>query len=364
MKKRFMATLPFLLVLLMITVGMIAQESPMEGLFLRLGRAPAVAGLYGEYWGKTIGMWLLGAAPIVLFLSYLLDRIRSAAGERIKEEKPPEFAGVEERRAHYLNELSAQENRTRTRIPTVAYHLTIGILLALYAVLVIGMRLPDKVQAIREDLDRYEANDPAVYTGMLRQVDRPVVDGAKRVPDPYYVYYKGEESAYFRCARDLLSETQLMQEAYTVTYLPNSITVLSITDGEGVVRTEGAQIELPVPEHHWRYGDLAIPICDQVEGYEQLTFGGQRAFDLLYSQVFSGRVDRGEARTRSFELAEPIPAQEFRAVLDLYEASGCLERYPNFKYRTDDSGTVSVAYCQRIIRTGGGSGSGIVIIPN
>ncbi|MCD7948345.1 MAG: hypothetical protein LUG13_08700 [Oscillospiraceae bacterium] len=93
-------------------------------------------------------------------------------------------------------------------------------------------------------------------------------------------------------------------------------------------------------------------ICDEVEGYDTLSVEAQATFDLIYSQVFSGQVDRGELGTRSFSLPYPLKKAEFNAVLDLYEATRALEEYQNFQYRTDDSGVVNGAYCQRIQRTG------------
>lgn len=310
----------------------------------------AVAGLYGEYWDHLLCMGLLGAAPVVVVLGYFLERVVHARKRWTQPKQPSEFATAEARKEFYLKELYDVKEQ-HSALPKSLYAMVATLLIGLFVMAVILVRLPAKTQAQRADLDLYESGKPAVYTGMLRQVERPVVDGYKQVPNDHYVYYQGENSTYFRCNKKLLSETNLMQEAYTVTYLPNSITILSITDGEGVVRTQGAKVELEVPEHCWKYGDLIVPICDQVEGYDQLSEGGQRAFDLLYSQVFSSRVAERKAPTRSFDLVQPISSQEFRQVLDLYEAAGCLERYRNFQYRTDDMGTVRTAYCQQIIHS-------------
>ena len=181
-------------------------------------------------------------------------------------------------------------------------------------------------------------------------VERQLRNGARAVPDERFVYYDVTGDS-FRCAVTLLAQTQLMQSSYTVTYLPETGTILTITDAAGNVRTNGAEEELPIQEGCWMYGDLAVPICNQVEGYDDLSHEQQALFDLLYSQVFSGDVAAGKLPTRSFDLFYPLKKKEFNEVLELYEASVEPGQYPNHGYRTDDGRIVRRAYCYGIIHS-------------
>ena len=92
-------------------------------------------------------------------------------------------------------------------------------------------------------------------------VDRPVRDGAKQIPDERYVYYRSATEGDLQCAVTLIAEKQLMQP---LEYLPETGTILSITDMAGVLRTGGEEMALPTPAGCWLYGDLAVLICDEV----------------------------------------------------------------------------------------------------
>lgn len=90
----------------------------------------------------------------------------------------------------------------------------------------------------------------------LLLVDRQFRDGFRRLPDERFVYYDTSDGS-LRCAASLLSQPHLMQESYTVSYLPETGTILTITDAKGNLRTAGTADELPVPEGCWMYGDLS-----------------------------------------------------------------------------------------------------------
>ena len=168
---------------------------------------------------------------------------------------------------------------------------------------------------------------------------------------PTASWYYDSAGGSLRCAVTLLSLTQLTQLSYTVTYLPETGTILTITDAAGNVRTSGMEPDLTAPEGCWMYGDLAVPVCDQVEGYETLSPEQQALFDLMYSQVLSGGVAAGRQRVRSFDLPYPLKKDEFNAVVELYEASIEPGQYPNHCYRTDDGRIVRRASCNGIIHT-------------
>lgn len=216
---------------------------------------------------------------------------------------------------------------------------------------VLGIRLNGKIEKTGRDLELYRAGTPALYVGPLLLVDRPVRDGAKQIPDERYVYYHSATEGDLQCAVTLIAEKQLMQPSYRVEYLPETGTILSITDMAGRLRTGGEGMELPTPVGCWLYGDLAVPICDEVEGYDTLSREQKALFDLLYSQVLSGDVAAGNLPTRSFDLPYELKKAEFNQVLELYEASVGKDDYPNHGYRTDDGRIVRRAYCYGIIHS-------------
>ena len=87
------------------------------------------------------------------------------------------------------------------------------------------------------------------------------------------------------------------------------------------MRTAGESVELPTPEGCWMYGDLAVPVCSEVDGYSNLSSEQKALFDLMYSEVLSGGVAAWKISTWSFDLPYPLEKEEFNAALDLYEAS-------------------------------------------
>ena len=99
------------------------------------------------------------------------------------------------------------------------------------------------------------------------------------------------------------------------------------------------------------YGDLAVPVCDGVEGYGALTREQQALFDLMYSQVLSGGVAAGKQNVRSFDLPYPLKKDEYNQVVELYEASIEPGQYPDHCYWTDDGRIVRRASCNRIVHT-------------
>lgn len=339
-----------LLISVVLAAGALAAPEAARALFWQFGRDPAVAGLQGEHWGRIAQEALLALTPFVPVLIFCLERIALWRAKRRRETgAPPEFASERERRAFYLQELRG-ERQAAGGTPWIAYSGLCGLGVLLFALVVIQMGLPRKIGETGRDLAQYQAGEAAVYVGALRQVERPVRDGVKQIPDERFVYYHSEIGA-LRCAASLLAQTALMQPVYTVSYLPETGTVLSITDAAGNLRTGGEEPELSLPEGCWLYGDLAVPICSDVPGYETLSPEQQALFDLLYSQLLSGRVASGETPTRSFDLPYPLKKEEFNAVLALYEASVTPEQYPNHGYRTDDGRIVRTAYCYGIIHS-------------
>ena len=349
--KRKTVWLPLALVLaVVLPVCALGAPMIMKALFWKFGSDPAVAVLWGEHWGKVIRAVLLTVSPFVPVICFVLERIGLNRTRRQRERfQPPEFAAQEERRAFYLNELNS-ERRAAQGAPWIAYAALCGLAVFLFGNEVLRAALPQEIEETKRDLEMYQSGQPAVYEGPLLLVERQLRKGARAIPDDRFVYYDSAGDS-FRCAATLLSQTQLTQLSYTVTYLPETGTILTITDAAGAVRTSGMELDLAPPEGCWMYGDLAVPVCNQVEGYEALSAGQQALFDLMYSQVLSGDVAAGKQAVRSFDLPYPLKKDEYNAVVELYEASIEPGQYPDHCYWTDDGRIVRRASCNRIIHT-------------
>ncbi|MGO5094945.1 hypothetical protein ACTQ34_03825 [Agathobaculum sp. LCP25S3_E8] len=346
-KRKWRWWMPALVLTVVLPVCALIAPSVMKSVFWQFASDPAVAVLQGEHVGGLIRAALLTAAPVVPVVCFILEQagVRRARWQR-KNSRPPEFATQEERKAFYLKELD-REKHARQGTPWIVYAALCGLSILLFGSGVLRAALPRQIEETARDLEAYRAGQPAVYEGPLQLVDRQLRDGVRVVPDERFVYYDSAEDS-LRCAVTLLSQTQLMQESYTVTYLPETGTILTITDAAGNLRTGGAEAELSAPTGCWLYGDLAVPICNKVEGYAGLSKEQQALFDLMYSEVLSGGVAAGKIPTRSFDLPYPLKKDEFNAVLELYEASVSTDKYPNHGYRTDDGRIVRQAYCYGI----------------
>ncbi len=323
----------------------------MKVLFWQLGRDPAVAVLQGEHWGLIARMVLLTAPLFVPVVCFLLEQVGVRRAKRQWESaQPPEFATQDERRAFYLNELNGQRRAPRGT-PWIVYAALCGVAVFLFGTEVLRAALPQKIGETGRDLELYQSGQPQVYEGSLLQVERQLRKGARALPDERFVYYDIAGGGSLRCAAALLAYTQLTQPSYTVTYLPETGTILTITDSAGNERTAGVEPDLTPPEGCWMYGDQAVPVCDGVEGYGALSKEQRALFDLLYSQVLSGEVAAGRQNVRSFDLPYPLKKGEYNAVVELYEASIEPGQYPDHCYWTDDGRIVRRASCNRIVHT-------------
>lgn len=350
MKKKTIWPILALLITVLLLVGAFGVSSVMVELFWKIGNDPAVAALQGEHLGAMICVVLLTVAPFVPVLCFILERIAiRRARWRLEQKQPPEFATQEERKEFYLNELK-QEQQISNGTPWIAYAALCGVGVLVFAGAVLRSGLLKQIAETGSDLEAYRNGKQAIYEGPLLLTDRQLRDGVRLFPDERFVYYDATDDS-FRCAASLLSETNLMQPSYTVAYLPQTGTILTITDAEGNLRTAGADVALDTPEGCWMYGDLAVPICSDVEGYDNLTSGQKALFDLMYSEVLSKGVATGEIPTRRFDLPYSLKKEEFKTVLELYEASVNSEKRPTHGYRTDDGRIVRQAYCYGIIYT-------------
>ena len=348
-KKRIWPILALLLTVLLL-FSAFGMPTVMVELFWAIGSDPAVAALQGEYLGAVICAVLLTAAPFIPVICFILEQIGiRRARWKLEQEQPPEFATQEERKEFYLNALK-QEQQISNGAPWIVYAALCGVAVLVFGGAVLRSGLLKHIAEMGSDLEAYRNGKPAIYEGPLLLTDRQLRDGVRQLPDERFVYYDASDDS-FRCAASLLSQTNLMQPSYTVTYLPQTGTILTITDAEGNLRTAGADVPLDTPQGCWMYGDLAVPICSNVEGYDNLTSEQKALFDLMYSEVLSKGVAAGEIPTRRFDLPYPLKKEEFKTVLELYEASVDSEQRPTHGYRTDDGRIVRQAYCYGIIYT-------------
>lgn len=327
-----------------------AASSVIETLFWDIGNDPAVAVLQGEHWAGIICAVFLTISPFIPVLCFVLEQIGVRRAKwQLKHKQPPEFASQEERKEFYRNALK-KEQQTRNGAPWLIYAFLCGVAVLVFGSAVLRSGLLTQIAQTGSDLEAYRKGQPMVYEGPLLLTDRQLRDGVRQLPDARFVYYDGSDCS-FRCAVSLLSQTNLMQPSYTVTYLPETGTILTITDAAGNLRTAGSDVELHAPLGYWLYGDLTVPVCTGVEGYADLTAEQQALFDLMYSEVLSKDVAAGEIPTRRFDLPYPLKKEAFNDVLALYETSVSAEQRPTHGYRTDDGQIVRQAYCYGIIYT-------------
>lgn len=345
-RKRRWLLLAFLM-LILLSACAFGASVVMEALFWRIGNDPAVAVLQGEYWGGVICAVLLTVSPFIPVICFILEQIGVRRAKwQLKHNQPPEFATQDKRKEFYQNALK-KEQQTRNGAPWIVYAALCGVAVLVFGSAVLRSGLLRQIAETGSDLEAYRNGQPTIYEGPLLLTDRQLRDGVRQLPDERFVYYDASDHS-FRCAASLLSQTNLMQPSYTVTYLPETGTILTITDAEGNLRTAGADVEFHAPLGYWMYGDLAVPVCAEVEGYADLTAEQQTLFDLMYSEVLSEGVAAGEIPTRRFDLPYPLKKEEFSAVLELYEASANAQQRSTHGYRTDDGRIVRQAYCYGI----------------
>lgn len=347
MKKKRRWLLFALLMAVLMPACAFGAPAVMEALFWTIGSDPVVAVLQGEHWGAMICAALLTVSPFIPVLCFILEQIGVRRAKwQLKQEQPPEFATQDKRKEFYQNALK-QEQQTRNGAPWIVYAALCGIAVLVFGSAVLRSGLLSQIAETGSDLETYRNGKPTIYEGPLLLTDRQLRDGVKQLPDERFVYYDASDHS-FRCAVSLLSQTNLMQPSYTVAYLPETETILTITDAAGNLRTAGADVALHAPLGYWMYGDLAVPVCTEVKGYADLTAEQQALFDLMYSEVLSEGVAAGEIPTRRFDLPYPLKKDAFNAVLELYEASANAQQRATHGYRTDDGRIVRQAYCYGI----------------
>jgi len=209
---------------------------------------------------------------------------------------------------------------------------------------------------VREDMERFFIDYNAWNTQDIHVHEGQFFLQTHQHEHNFWLFNSGAGTTTMRVLREMLPSNYLMRPWYSVEYLPGTHTVVSITNSDGDIVT-GRYSFFPNAPHgtewqpysrygfiavtpygeYWLYGDLVVQRATHVHGYDLLTLEGQRAFDLLYGEYFSHAVMLGEAPTHVFNLWAPIPTQEFRRVIALYNAATSHNSTKTWRYATDDS---------------------------
>lgn len=216
------------------------------------------------------------------------------------------------------------------------------------------------IEAMR-DWQAYTGGGLETYEGTLIHTESPVIDQIQIVTEKKYGYFQGEQTAY-RYYPGFCIEPNLRQQSYRITYTPNLHILVSLSDANGNDRLAlnkadiGKQQEMyekylqKEKEKYanadvWEAGDIIFPKNPQVHGYDRLTEGQQKDFDLLYSELMQKDVET----TRVFYLPVPLKRKEFQEIKDLYDRNNKHDGFPAYTYMTNDGELVEKAYVSRII---------------
>lgn len=254
MKRKRIWPMLALLLTVFLLLGAFGITALLEALFWKIGKDPAVAVLQGTHWGRMVCAVLLTLTPFVPVVCYILEQIGVRRAKlQLKHNQPAEFATQEERKSFYLHDLKTEQHLSHGT-PWIFYAALCGMAVLVFGGAVLRADLFRQIAQTKRDLAAYQTGQPTIYQGPLLLADRQLRDGIRKLPDERFVYYDGSDCS-FRCAATLLSETNLMQPSYTVAYLPETGTILSITDAAGNLRTAGEAVAIQTPQGCWLYGD-------------------------------------------------------------------------------------------------------------
>ena len=205
------------------------------------------------------------------------------------------------------------------------------------------------------DLRAYKSGNMMTYEGSLLQTEKPVVEGIQILKEDQYSYFQGEDTA-FKYYNECCVEPLLMQSSYEVIYTPNLQIMFSLKDENGMERLTLDSWDIwELEEEYTLYqdevkqeadgairwiGDLAVPVSEDVCGYDRLTKEECEVFDLLNSEL----MQEGVEGARVFTLPHTLSTKSFQKINDLYECNHQFDSYRRYHYRTDDQGQISRAY--------------------
>ena len=186
----------------------------------------------------------------------------------------------------------------------------------------------ESILSSKKDIELFNQSSYSEYTGSL------FLD-AQQTNDKNGYYYIDATNETYRIPTEIYSGDQLLQNTYTIRFLPNTNTIVELYDSD-MVKHSGSDIfnHPGVDSSHWQYEDLLIKRNDDVYGYESLSDAGQKAFDLIYGEYFYTPSLKGKY---TFNLPESINFDEYVKVLELYWTNNIYYDSNDYRYSTDST---------------------------
>jgi hypothetical protein len=358
--KKRMRFVVFPLVLSAVCYGVLLARKPvLQVLFTFVSGGLVEKQLRIEYYSYVLylAMLLLPVVGCAVYFIYkvLSEMIRGKA-EFIKKS---DSTDPEERRRTYLEQYKNYTEKKSSHWKNHAFfYVLFAIQLALMTQGFFFSSVPGEMAAFYGDVKLLRSGDIPVYDGELLPTDRPADNdnGYIFTPEKDYYYFSSDVGT-LRCLKKNLETEELTQPSYSVEYLPGTYTIVSITNDDGIVLTgtdwqdDTDTVGAVNEQGYWQYGDLAVRSCTEVYGYDKLSEAGQRAFDLMYGEYYS--KDLAPGGIHDFYLSEAIPKNEYNRVLELYLAATA--RYGidgrEWRYDTNDTGTVRKVYAARVVHS-------------
>lgn len=261
----------------------------------------------------------------------------------------------------FVKNVILNRERTMTQVTMAVYFVFAMISVGGFAGFV--MMTDERVHGIEamRDWQAYTDDKLETYEGTLLNTKSPVIDRIQIITEDKYGYFQGEQTA-FRYYPGYCIKPQLLQESYRITYTPKLHILVSLTDANGKDRLALNNADIAKQQETyrqylqqekekyantgiWEIGDIIVPKNPQIHGYDQLTEGQQKDFDLLYSDFMQKDVEG----VRVFYLPAPLEKKEFEEINALYDCNNKYDAFQQYTYKTDDGSIVEKAYVSRTI---------------
>lgn len=307
---------------------------------------PIAAQLYAEYLSSAAALVLVIAPAVVMGFYYIYSSFVGSSIDRSALIKESQAFSEQDRQDQYNTQYEEYNLKQAVRRKSqIALSIFLAIQLVIIGRVFFFSDIPQERARLSEDITHFANNEFSVYEG-------PIHYSNYAEPKLFRYYSFSFKNTKFRCPKAILASTELLQGSYLVEYLPKTMTIVSITNMDGLVLTGTDREDLQqtdVPDGYWLYGDLTVRRCDEIYGYNQLSEAAQKAFDLMYGEYYSQGVLQGELPTQSFTLPESLTASETRQVFSLYKAATFHYNRPQFRYDTNDTGPVKKLYAGGMI---------------
>lgn len=190
------------------------------------------------------------------------------------------------------------------------------------------------ITLIKKDLDLYYNGDLSIYSGNLS------LDAHQTNRKKHYYYINSDDNTY-KIATDMYSGHQLLQDSYTIKYLPNTNTITQLYDSSMLLHSGSETFTHPgIDSSHWQYEDLLISKSHEVYGYDELTDAAQKAFDLIYGEYF---YTPSLEEKYTFALPESIDFDEYVKILELYWSNNIHYDSNDYRYSTDSTSKSNIS---------------------